>query len=125
MLHLSSLGLRAIPSDVWGIAANLIRLDLSYNLITNLPKAVSQMASLQQLWLNDNPYLCELPPEMEMCKKLQVGDDTCAHFSLFVHFTYFAFLAYIFSTLLSFCGIIRCLICGGRAFARFLARWAA
>ena len=72
MLHLSSLGLRAIPMDVWSIAANLIRMDLSYNRITTLPKAISQMTSLQQFWVNDNPFLCELPPEMEMCKKLQV-----------------------------------------------------
>ena len=61
LLHLSSLSLTAIPADVFSLGASLVRLDLSYNRFARLPSGISKLSGLEQLWLNDNPYLAELP----------------------------------------------------------------
>jgi Leucine-rich repeat (LRR) protein len=72
LLHLSSLALRAIPGDVWPLAQLLVRLDLSYNCLSSIPQEISLAIALEQLWLNDNALLAELPPKIEFCKKLKV-----------------------------------------------------
>ena len=66
LLHLSSLSLRAVPSEAWALGAALVRLDLSFNNLTFLPgESLAALTSLEQLWLNDNPALQELPLQVE------------------------------------------------------------
>eukprot|EP00618_Florenciella_parvula_P018626 CAMPEP_0119464748 /NCGR_PEP_ID=MMETSP1344-20130328/204_1 /TAXON_ID=236787 /ORGANISM="Florenciella parvula, Strain CCMP2471" /LENGTH=423 /DNA_ID=CAMNT_0007496977 /DNA_START=52 /DNA_END=1324 /DNA_ORIENTATION=- len=48
--------------------------DLSYNKLVTLPPAIASLTALEQLWLNDNPLLEELPSEIEFCKQLRVLD---------------------------------------------------
>jgi hypothetical protein len=74
LLHLGSLALREVPMDVWSLGNSLLRLDLSSNLITSLTPKIGLMTALEQLWLNDNPFIQSIPPEIEMCKRLKVLD---------------------------------------------------
>lgn len=72
VLHLPSLALTRIPKEVFSLGDVLMRLDLGFNRLKTLPPELSQLAALEQLWLNDNPFLEALPPQIELCKKLKV-----------------------------------------------------
>jgi hypothetical protein len=74
ILHLGSIALREIPVDIWSLGNCLLRLDLSSNLISSLTPKIGLMTALEQLWLNDNPFLKSIPPEIENCKRLKVVD---------------------------------------------------
>jgi Leucine-rich repeat (LRR) protein len=49
-----------------------MRLDLGFNRLSSLPPEIAQLPALEQLWLNNNPFLDALPPQIELCKKLKV-----------------------------------------------------
>jgi Leucine-rich repeat (LRR) protein len=51
-----------------------MRLDLSFNRLVALPSGISLLTGLEQLWLNDSPFLATVPPSLQLCKKLQVLD---------------------------------------------------
>ena len=51
-----------------------MRLDLSFNGLSAIPSGISLLSGLEQLWLNDNPFLATLPASLELCKKLKVVD---------------------------------------------------
>lgn len=72
VLHLTALGLRAVPEHAFS-ARQLIRLDVSHNELGELSPSVGLLTNLIELWANANP-LRALPPELEKCHKLQVLD---------------------------------------------------
>jgi len=72
VLHLSSLNLDVIFPEVFTLT-NLVRLDLSFNNLVQIPTTIGELTNLQILWLNDNP-LRELPIELANCKKLKEVD---------------------------------------------------
>ncbi|TMW57404.1 hypothetical protein Poli38472_003329 [Pythium oligandrum] len=76
-LHLSCYNLARCPPNVFTSAEltkTLWRLDLSCNLLTTLPDAISSLIALQVLWVNENPRLTQLPPGLAKCKLLRVID---------------------------------------------------
>lgn len=60
--------------------ADLVRLDLGHNEITEIPDEISKLTSLEQLWCNSNP-LKTLSAKLYKCSKLKVIDfrDTEIH----------------------------------------------
>lgn len=73
MLCLNTVGLYTIPAAVFSVT-DLIRLDIGYNQIRELPSDLfGSLVSLQQLWLNHNP-IEEIPVAIEKLKKLQLLD---------------------------------------------------
>jgi hypothetical protein len=72
-LHLSAVELYAVPRPALDLTM-LLRLDLSFNTIAELPRAMfAALSNLEQLWLNSNPLL-EVPATIEHAKQLQVLD---------------------------------------------------
>lgn len=65
--------LSAFPSTKGFEISALVRLDLSYNNISMLPKEIGDMRSLRELWLHDNP-LMHLSPIIAQCESLEVID---------------------------------------------------
>lgn len=51
-----------------------MRLDLSSNRIVSVPAEISQLAMVEQIWLNDNYLLNALPESIEYCRQLKVLD---------------------------------------------------
>lgn len=82
-LHLSMRRLDHLPKGILRPTSpclqSLLRLDLSFNHLRTLPTAISHLAKLQELWVNDNP-LESLPDSLASCKHLQVLD--CASTAL-------------------------------------------
>ena len=68
-LHLSYSRLRCIDSRVWALN-QITLLDLGHNSLTALPAEVGHLMCLQELWVNHNPLLTALPPEIAACKQL-------------------------------------------------------
>ncbi|ORX63042.1 hypothetical protein DM01DRAFT_1314794 [Hesseltinella vesiculosa] len=63
--------LTTIPIALYGVAANIISLDLSRNLLIELPSDfMQQCTQLSQLWLTENEYT-QLPPSLGSAKQLQ------------------------------------------------------
>ena len=52
-LDLSDMGLTQVPKEI-GQLASLQELYLYTNQLTQVPKEIGQLASLETLWLNDN-----------------------------------------------------------------------
>eukprot|EP00948_MAST-09A_sp_MAST-9A-sp1_P000680 g680.t1 len=72
-LHITGQGMSTIPSTIFELS-NLWRLDLSGNCIQEVSSSVGNLSRLEELWLNENRYLQELPPEIEHCKQLRTLD---------------------------------------------------
>ena len=72
-LSLPCMQLSAFPSTKGFEISALVRLDLSYNNISMLPKEIGDMRSLRELWLHDNP-LMHLSPIIAQCESLEVID---------------------------------------------------
>jgi hypothetical protein len=70
---MNGMALRLIPAPVFDLMM-LTRLDLGRNKLTSVPAEVGQLSFLEELWLNDNEYLADLPAELESCKRLTVLD---------------------------------------------------
>ena len=51
----------------------LVRLDLGWNELEEIPEQISELPNLEQLWINDNP-LVDIHPNMCRIKKLKVVD---------------------------------------------------
>lgn len=73
VMHMNGMALRLIPAPVFDLMM-LTRLDLGRNKLTSVPAEVGQLSFLEELWLNDNEYLADLPAELESCKRLTVLD---------------------------------------------------
>lgn len=71
VLALPSLNLFQVPEKV--LTLPLLRLDLSRNSLSALPRGIGRLTVLQQLWINDNP-IRELPEELKSCVQLRVID---------------------------------------------------
>lgn len=71
-LTLSNCNLTAVPNAVFQLV-NLIRLDLSFNGITQLSTDINKLTKLKQLWINDNP-LVEIPHNLSSCSELETID---------------------------------------------------
>lgn len=67
--------LKSFPKQIVSVdwAANLRRLDLSFNDISSLPPEISALSNLRELWLQSNP-LTHLPTELYRIKPLEVID---------------------------------------------------
>lgn len=63
---------KTCPGYIW-YNTKLLRLDLSHNSFTTLPRLVGNLTSLQCLYLNDNKLTC-LPDEITECKELRLLD---------------------------------------------------
>lgn len=79
ILHLTHQRLVKCPPELLAalappLSASLLRLDLSFNLLSSLPDALSALATLQMLYVNNNPRLASLPATLVQCAKLQVID---------------------------------------------------
>lgn len=78
LLTLTHLRLAQCPLEVLApqsqLASSLVRLDLSFNLLTTLPDALGTLSALQVLYVNHNPRLARLPTTLAQCTKLQVLD---------------------------------------------------
>mmetsp|Transcript_16873 Transcript_16873/g.21907 ORF Transcript_16873/g.21907 Transcript_16873/m.21907 type:complete len:400 (-) Transcript_16873:55-1254(-) len=73
VLHLAMAQLPQVPRIIFSQLQGLLRLDLAYNAIEELPPEIGQLTALEQLWLNHNP-LHTLPPELHLCRKLKELD---------------------------------------------------
>ena len=63
-LHLSRAGLKAVPSAAFE-AAHLQRLDLSDNVLSELPPELGNLTALKQLYVRDNK-LAAVPTQVQM-----------------------------------------------------------
>lgn len=71
-LHLSHCGLDKIPPEVFEMT-DLVRLDLGWNELTEIPDEIAELGKLEQLWCNSNP-IKTLTPLLCKCSKLKVID---------------------------------------------------
>ena len=61
-LDLKQNGLRIIPRDfldIFVLSSNLVSLDISNNNLTNLPKLLKNISSINEMWISGNPFKCE------------------------------------------------------------------
>lgn len=59
---------------VVALAFFLVRLDLSFNRLDQIPAEIGRFTALQELYVNDNPRLQSLPNELANCQALRVLD---------------------------------------------------
>lgn len=77
VLHLSGLGLREFPPEIFGLAETLEVLDLSGNALETLPEAIGRLSRLRVLFASGNPMV-RLPPGLGACPALsQLGFRGC------------------------------------------------
>ncbi|CEG37872.1 FOG: Leucine rich repeat [Plasmopara halstedii] len=88
MLHLIQYQLTTVPPDLFskttsgaflssGLTAPLIRVDLSFNHLEGphaIPDTIGSLATLRELYVNNNPRLTHLPSSLVHCNALQVLD---------------------------------------------------
>lgn len=75
-LHLSYQNLQRIEEKLIkaSFMSQLVRLDLAYNDLESIPREIEVLERLEQLWINDNPRLAEIPAELANCRRLKVID---------------------------------------------------
>lgn len=72
-VHLCMLGLYRVPEHIFTLT-RMIRLDLGHNELSELSPSVGRLSQLEELWVNHNPRLKDLPKELRECGRLVYVD---------------------------------------------------